>query len=150
MPKLSRAAYAGMGAALMALAGSARAQVAPEAGQTEQVGIGVRAIAQTVCRVEVDHPVAASSSGPVDLGRMSELCNNVDGYRVVLTHAPNLTGASAIVDGRSIPLDRSGRTLLVDADGPATRQRAVQVDFGGASGQSMRLSLVAEPKGIVW
>ena len=112
---------------------------------------GIRAVARTKCRVQLEQGSAqVSGAGLVQLGAMNEACNNREGYRIVLTHAAGLTGGRVLLDGQEIPLSATGETVIVDADDAAFRSRDVAVDFGAGASGPMTLSFRAEPKGPIY
>jgi hypothetical protein len=57
------------------------------------------------------------------LGAIHEFCNAGSGYQVVVEYAPTSDPGALLVDGRFIPLDGSGRTVIQQVSGPALETR---------------------------
>jgi hypothetical protein len=115
------------------------------------VSVGIRGTVRTICRVEVGAAaVPAFQAGETGLGRMTELCNNVEGYRLILIHPAGLVDAFAVVDGQRVPLSSTAtQTIIVDSNQPAFRERDLGIIL--SSGQTaMGLSLRAEAKGMMF
>jgi len=132
----------------MALLASAAA-ASPVAA--DSVSIGITAHVRTICKVEVAAAaVSELQSGETSLGRMTELCNNLEGYQLVLTHPAGLVDAWAVVDGVRVPISAAGtETVIVDSNAPAYRERSLGIIL--PSGQpNLGLSLRAEAKGIIY
>jgi len=115
------------------------------------VSIGIRATARTICRVEVGAAVIpAFETGETGLGRMTELCNNVEGYRLILNHPVGLVDAFAVVDGQRVPLSSTAtQTVIIDSNQPAFRQRDLGIILSSPQ-DAMSLSLRAEAKGMIF
>ncbi|MDY6922359.1 MAG: hypothetical protein SWI22_00170 [Pseudomonadota bacterium] len=115
------------------------------------VNIGIHGRVGTVCRVEVGGPPAPRFEiGETRLGRMKELCNNVDGYRLVLSHPVGLQDAWIVVDGQRIPISStSSTTVIVDSNSPAAREREVGIVLSSAR-PTLDLTLRAEAKGFIF
>jgi len=111
----------------------------------------ISARASTVCRIDFTGTApAALPSGETGLGRMTELCNSADGYRLVLRHPRGLTDASLIVDGRRIPITAGAdETIIVDSDLPGFRERAIAIALADGV-DSSSLSFEARPKGMIF
>jgi len=78
----------------------------------------------TVCRVSLTGGAMPVEPGEQMLGRLTELCNNVDGYRLVLLHPAGLEDAYVVLDGERIAIAAdSTRTVIVDSNRPAYRER---------------------------
>ena len=112
--------------------------------------IGIRGIVRTVCRVEFNQASAPVSGDTVDLGRMTQLCNNIDGYRVVMQHPAGLGGATVSIDGIEAPLSSGTETVLVDSTHPAFRTNDVRLHLAGADAGQLNLAFRIEPKGAVY
>ena len=55
----------------------------------------IQGTVSTICRLDFDRPVATEPNGGiVELGSYSELCNDRDGYRIVMQHPAGLQNAS--------------------------------------------------------
>lgn len=115
---------------------------------SENASVNIRGIVPTVCRVQFSQPTVAN--GPViQLGQMQQLCNNIDGYRVVMQHPAGLNGATVSVDGVETPISSGNETILVDSNRPAFRTSEVSLNFGDTDGPGA-LSFRIEPKGTVY
>lgn len=105
----------------------------------------------TVCRVSLagGSPVVANN-GERDLGRLTELCNNVDGYRLVLLHPAGLEDAAVMVDGERIPISPdSTRTIIVDSNHADYRDRNLTLLVADNS-LSVPINIEAQPKGLIF
>jgi hypothetical protein len=131
-----------MAAALIAPTGA----VAADGGAATTIRL--HGIVPTICRAQFSNAQATPNGSTVDLGTLSELCNNLGGYRVVLSHAAGLENGTITVDGRTFPLGVSGYTVITDATGPAVVQRSVSIDFGADA--PMTLGVRIEPKGAIY
>ena len=69
---------------------------------------GVAVVVRTVCRVELNSTPTVVSPTEIDLGQMTELCNDGGGYSVTLNTPPGLTGGTVVIAGRA-PIHRSER-----------------------------------------
>src|SRR4051812_9120168 len=91
------------------------------AGQSRTT-LTIQGTVATICHVDFDRPIAgAASGGTVDLGHFEELCNDRDGYRIVIQHPAGLQNASVEYGGVSIPLSAGTETVIVDSNVPAYR-----------------------------
>ncbi len=119
--------------------------------QSEQsTTIGIRGIVRTVCRVEFNQASAPVSGDTVDLGRMTQLCNNIDGYRVIMQHPAGLGGATVSIDGIEAPLSSGTETILVDSSNPAFRTNDVRLHLASGAASQLSLAFRIEPKGAVY
>ncbi len=133
----------------VAIAGALSAlMVVPAAA--DGVSIGINATARTICRVEVGAAATPTfEAGETALGRMTELCNNVEGYRLILIHPAGLVDAFAVVDGQRVPLSSAGQTVIVDSDQPAARARDIGIVLSTRQ-DGLTLGLRAEAKGMTF
>ena len=106
----------------------------------------------TVCEVGISSPsLPQFNGGSNNLGTLTELCNNVDGYTVTLHHPEGLTDAWIDLGDRQVPISsRATETVIVDNDEPAYRERPVRLILAQAPGGTIRLSLDAQPKGTIF
>jgi hypothetical protein len=112
---------------------------------------GINAVVRTKCRVVVERASASLASSQMDVGEMVEGCNNMQGYRIVVSHAPNLQNAALVVEGERVPLSASGETVVSDSNQAAWRRRAVALDPGASqSAMLSTLSFRMEPKGPIF
>lgn len=132
----------------MLVAASMAIAIAP--AQAANTGtFAVMGIVPTVCRADINGDVSMLHQGVNDLGRITELCNDVDGYRLVLDHPTGLQGAYLLLDGQHIAIETdAGETVLVDSDVPAERERNLQLVLADAREHFVPLTIYAEPKGM--
>ena len=110
--------------------------------------IGISGVVRTVCNVSLSNGAAGLHAGENRLGHMVELCNSVDGYRVILRHPAGLTNAFFIVDGQRLPLAPGTATIVVDSNAPTYNERQVALWLSDTPpGSALAISLSAEPKG---
>lgn len=103
----------------------------------------------TVCRVSLAGG-GASVEGEQMLGRLTELCNNVDGYRLVLLHPAGLEGAFVVLDGERIAISADEtRTVIVDSNRPAYRERDMTLVLAEGS-EPVAVNIEAQPKGMIF
>lgn len=137
---------------VLAMAGVISMLAASAASAADGVSIGLRGRVATICRVEF----TSFSSGQLHegenaLGRMTELCNNVEGYRLVLNHPEGLVDAWILLDGQQISLaSNSTRTVIVDSHIPAYRERQLSLRLAQDIDAPIPLSLYAEAKGVTF
>lgn len=117
----------------------------------DSVNISIHARARTICKVEVGATVLPTfSEGENGLGRMTELCNSVQGYRLILEHPAGLEDAWVVVDGARVPISpTSTRTVIVDSSHAGFVERDLGIVLGEAHAQ-LPLSLRAEAKGMIF
>ena len=105
----------------------------------------------TVCRVSLagGSPLI-TENGERDLGRLTELCNNVDGYRLVLLHPAGLEDAAVIVDGERIAISPdSTRTVMVDSNHADYRDRNLTLLVADNT-LAVPINIEAQPKGMIF
>ncbi|MGH7021229.1 MAG: hypothetical protein ACREEY_15210 [Brevundimonas sp.] len=105
----------------------------------------------TVCRVSLSGGGTPSvEPGEQMLGRLTELCNNVDGYRLVLLHPAGLEDAFVVLDGERIPIaSNATRTVIVDSSRPAYRERDLTLVLAEGT-QPVPVNIEAQPKGMIF
>lgn len=130
---------------IAATAGGSAALAAPSSTQ-----IAIHGVVPTICRVQFANPVVQPEAGVLNLGNMSEFCNQGEGYRVVVRHPAGLQQAQFTVDGVAVPLSSGTETVLIDSNGPRVRNSQVLLTLGGSPVQLASLSFSAEPKGITY
>ena len=92
--------------------------------------IGLEAVVPLTCRVE-GPSVRAIGDGEVDLGAITETCNNPRGYEVWADTDRDLGSATFYIDGAAIPISADGHTRIGDSDVPAKRSRMLKLDAAG-------------------
>lgn len=104
----------------------------------------------TVCRVSLAGGASAVEPGEQMLGRLTELCNNVDGYRLVLLHPAGLQDAFVVLDGERIAISSDAtRTVIVDSNRPAYRERDMTLVLAEGS-EPVAVNIEAQPKGMLF
>lgn len=113
--------------------------------------VTISARASTICRVDISPgPSAAAGDGIRPLGRLTELCNSADGYRLVLAHPKGLVDAAVVVDGHRIQIEASDQeTIIVDSDLPGFRQRSIGIETDKAI-ELADLQFQVQPKGAIY
>lgn len=109
-------------------------------------GLELRGDVQLNCQVRIGATLVASTAGPVDLGGMNEFCNSASGYDVFVDFAPEMAGATLLVDGKPVVLAGSGTIRLSGEPGPTALMRSLQLDAGTASLASAALSFRIVPR----
>lgn len=130
---------------------SAAAALVLSASPLGAAEVGIHGRVPTICRASLEpagDPFAAG--GTVYFGRLSELCNNVAGYRLTLEHSAAPTGGLVIHAGRLIPIAaETTRTVLVDSRTPAVGVSDLAIFLPQAS-EGFALALRIEPRGQVF
>lgn len=104
----------------------------------------------TVCRVSLDGQAAMAEPGEQKLGRLTELCNNVEGYRLVLVHPIGLEDAVVVLDGERISISAdASRTVIVDSNQPAFRERELSLVLASGA-EPVAVNIEAQPKGMIF
>lgn len=118
-------------------------------GQSSHVSISGRV--PTICTVSANLQATSNlTSGINSLGRLVELCNNREGYRLVLNHPSGILGAAILLDGERIAIAPSStQTVLVDSNYAAFEERQLDLELT-ASSDPLPLTLYAEPKGAIF
>lgn len=106
----------------------------------------------TICEVSLTTQDAAPlSPGENRIGVMTELCNNVGGYRLILTHPQGFHGGWILVDDRRVPIaEGTGQTVIVDSNSPGYAERELAVFVEGPVTGEFPMTLYAEPKGPIF
>ena len=110
-----------------------------------QYHIGISGEVPVLCRVSIDAALVPDSAGRVSLGTLKESCNNPHGYQVVLEYSPDMADALLIVDGRAIPLGKSGLVIVAKSPGAAVIERKVELQLPQA-GAPPALAFRIEPQ----
>jgi len=147
MPKplqfIARATAAGALVALVLPAAS------PSFAASDSLSFKVTGIVPTICRAEFASSVVPIAGQTTDLGSISEVCNDWEGYRVTLITPPGVAG-SAILDGTTIPLAANGQTVIVDSNSDADRERHLKLQLAAGSAPIAPVKLTTTPKGVIY
>ncbi|MBD7941179.1 hypothetical protein [Brevundimonas guildfordensis] len=104
----------------------------------------------TVCRVSLAGGATPVEPGEQMLGRLTELCNNVEGYRLVLLHPAGLEDAYVVLDGERIAIAADAtRTVIVDSNRPAYRERDLALVLAEGT-EAVAVNIEAQPKGMIF
>lgn len=104
----------------------------------------------TVCRVSLAGGASTVEPGEQMLVRLTELCNNVEGYRLVLLHPAGLEDAFVVLDGERIAISADAtRTVIVDSNRPAYRERDLTLVLAEGS-EPVAVNIEAQPKGMLF
>lgn len=133
----------------IAVVAAAAALTAPAANSTTPYSVEgnytfkIEGFVPVICRATVNSSNVSPQDGAVQLGIMSEFCNNASGYEVWAEHSDSLAGSTLVVDGREIQLSDSGTTLVSQSGSAAVanRQLALNLADGVSSGSlSIRIN----------
>lgn len=140
----------GVGAVVLGLAALSAAPTAT--AREASTSFGVAVVVRTVCRVELNSTPTVVSPTEIDLGQMTELCNDGGGYSVTLNTPPGLTGGTVVIAGEApTPIDPSGHTLIVDANTKVVlRHRDLRLELAAGSPPVIAVSVTAWPKGPIY
>jgi hypothetical protein len=133
-PKKNRAITA-IGMCAFVLAPLQAVQAEPASGR-----IGVSGFVSVICRAELSGGILPTSDR-VSLGRLTELCNTSQGYRVIMSYPAALEGATLFVDGAPVTLTASGQTIVTDSTMAAYKVRTLELDISALSADARSNSL---------
>ena len=126
--------------ALSAPAIGAMPNVGIESGQFT---IGISGFVPVICRASVEQTMVAPQEGQVSLGALKEFCNSPTGYSIQADYSPSLAHAKIIVDGRPVPLGKSGTTEITKSNKAGIATRDLQLDLPkGVEGGSVSFRIV--------
>lgn len=133
-----------MGAATLILSSHANASGGPSLNISGRV--------PTVCEVGISSAsLPQFNQGANNLGTLTELCNNVDGYTITLHHPEGLTDAWIDMGDRQVPISSADKqTVIIDSNAPAYRERPVRLILAQVPSGTISLSLDAQPKGTMF
>ena len=122
------------------------------AARAEGGSLSISARVKTVCTAEITAaPSAIFEKGLNRVGELIELCNSVEGYRLVVRHSEMSQGAYWLLDGIPIDVEKSSDvTVLVDSTQPAYRRRRLALYLPEPISERFPFVLYAEPKGMVF
>lgn len=124
----------------------------PAMADVASSSIAIRGVVPTICKVQFGNGMGQVQGNAIDLGTMTQLCNDASGYRVVLHTPANLANATFVYGNHRIPLSASGETVIVDSNAPdwASDHAAIELGDGGVLPQDFALRVVAQPKGAIY
>lgn len=133
------------GAAAIALAiGAPVSAAAPVAGSS-QLSLDITAKVPVICRTQMTGTMAAIGADTYSLGALNEFCNNARGYRVVAEYSPTLASAKLMVDGKPVPLGKSGSTVISQSSRAAIASHEVTLEMAKGNAPSGAISFRIEP-----
>jgi hypothetical protein len=136
-------------AILVAAIGITGIQAAAAAGNSEK-SFSIHGQVSTICHAELIDPNPLASGDQVDIGQISELCNNADGYVVTLTYSPDLGGKTLIIDQKNITLSPTGETVVFESSNPDIRNHHVSLVVNDTDFSKYNLGVHISPRGQVF
>lgn len=133
---------------LLASAGLLVSQVAL-ADTPSEVGFSINGRVSTACRAELISGSVQATGDEIDLGGISEFCNNEEGYTVTLTHSPDLAGEALILDNASIVLSETGETTIFQSSQPDVREHRLAL-VTDQDPSSFNLAVHITPRGQIY
>jgi hypothetical protein len=122
----------------------------PAAASPESGSFRLSGIVRTICRLEFSAYGVPQDKGVIDFGAFTQLCNAQSGYRIIMQHPANMTGAVLKIDGRSVQLSSGNETVIADENQAAFRTSNAQLDIRGTATPLTNLSFRIDPKGAVF
>lgn len=117
-------------AAAFALATPAAQAVDPHvAVGSAQYTIGISGFVPVVCKASVDAAMVPAQGGQVSLGSLNEFCNSPNGYEVYADYSPDMAKASLLIDGKKVPLGKTGSTQITKSNRAGIAAHAVSLDL---------------------
>ena len=131
-------------AGFMALTAPASAVVPGVNLSSSQFSIELVGYVQVICHASVDASLISTAPGTSSLGSLNEFCNSPNGYRVHADYSPSLAKAKLIVDGKPVPLGKTGTSVITQSNRAAIDRHtmALELPQGVQGGQ---LSFRIEP-----
>src|SRR5579872_826090 len=102
-------------------------------------------VVHTVCRAQLDGAASVVSPSEVDLGQMTELCNDGQGYQVVLNTPAGVAGQVVIDGAPPIQVAADGHTLIVNCDTDMFRHRELKLELAAGSPIVTSVSFTTSP-----
>lgn len=131
-------------AALMTL--SASLPVCTARAGDANLQVQVSGYVPLICNVQSSvRAVDAVSQTQIDLGNITEFCNNGSGYEVWADYTPGVEAAQLLVDGVAMPLSPSGSTLISGANSPGRRLHHMAIDLRNNHGQLTAIAMRIVP-----
>lgn len=110
---------------VLAFAVAAGISSAAQAGAASYT-INITGYVPVICRVNAANTEVQPGQN-VDLGNLTEFCNNPTDYQVWVDYAPGITGETIYVDGNAIPLSASGSTMIDSSSTAASLVRSLSL-----------------------
>lgn len=132
-------------AAMTLLASASMADAAAPLSGASQMSIDISATVPVICRTQVVGNPITTAPGTIQLGALSEFCNNARGYRVVADYSPSLANAKLMVGGKPVPLNRSGSTVVSQSSEAAIASHDLTLEMPKGAAADGYLSFRIEP-----
>lgn len=110
-----------------------------------QFTIGIVGYVPVICRANVDASMVAPVAGTTSLGTLREFCNSPSGYRVIANYSPELAQAKIIVDGKPVPLNKDGATVISQSNSAAIADHSLALELP-KNGTVGNISFRIEPR----
>ena len=116
-------------------AGSASATAPSALTDQSSFTLELRGYVPVICNAQVNAAQVTPQAGQVELGQLSEFCNNANGYEVWIDYSPSLAGASLVVDGQTVNLTDAGSARISHLDHAAIASHDLALDLPSADTQ---------------
>lgn len=103
--------------------------------------IRIMGFVPVICRAQLQGSPVELGDGAYNLGRIDEFCNAPGAYRIVVNYAGDGDLGHLIVDGQEVPLDGSGRAVLIQANGPGQQVHQLNYQAGDDTITALRISV---------
>jgi hypothetical protein len=91
--------------------------------------LGISGFVPVVCRASVSGTVISPVQGTASLGTLNEFCNSPNGYRVHADYSANLANAKIVMDGKGIPLQKDGTTVISQSNRASIESHALELQL---------------------
>lgn len=124
----------------------------PVAADVVTSSIQIRGIVPTICNVRFGGAIANVEGNAINLGMMTQMCNDAAGYKVVLHTPAGLNNATFVYGTMRVPLSESGETVIIDTNSPNWSRTPAEIQLGGSEElpDNFALHIQAEPKGTIY
>lgn len=118
-----------------------------DAASTE---IRISGVVPTICRVEFSRMAVSPDLRRIDLGQMSQTCNDGAGFKVTLSYGSGFENARFVTAGSQVLLGAAGQTVILDSLGPRWDQQAAAIELDQPVPQNLTVSVRIEPNGATY
>jgi len=136
--------------ACLAVSAGMIGSVAAAGTGASEMNFAIHGRVKTICRAEMSSSGQGPSAGVVPVGTISELCNNVQGYSVKLTYAPELGGKTVKIDAQQVVLSATGETVIYESSEPDARNHDVALLADVTDLSPYHIAVAITPKGAVY
>ena len=112
--------------------------------------IRISGIVPTICRIGFSESLVSPDLRSINLGQMSQFCNDGAGYRVTLSYSDAFANARFVSNEGQVLLGAGGETVISDRDGPRWQQDFARIEFDRDAPQNLVISVRIEPKGAIY